>query len=106
MPKGCWQNFNPSSGLLGVLGTHQPVSFPWREKTKMEAAVAADYSQKQHAMYYFTDDTLLEQRRQESPRTGVLGCPGSLTDKWISSMDILLSPAGSYDNCKCPDLTY
>lgn len=44
----------------------------------MEAAVAADYSQKQHAMYYFTDDTLLEQRRQESPRTGVLGCPGSL----------------------------
>lgn len=27
----------------------------------MEAAVAADHSQKQHAMYYFTDDTLLEE---------------------------------------------
>lgn len=41
----------------------------------MEDVVAADYSQKQHAMYYFTDDTLLEQRGQES--WDVLGLLGA-----------------------------
>lgn len=62
--------------------------------------MAADYSQKQHAMYYFTDDTLRTEEagvpKDRSP--GMSWVSWMLaTAKWISSMAILLSPAGSYD---------